>query len=51
MARAFEAQVLPGFTDGTRAPVVDRTFPAVEAPYAHRYMESNENFGKILLVW
>lgn len=51
LARAFEEQVLPGFADGTLAPVMDRTFSAADAAEAHRYMESNESFGKILLKW
>jgi putative PIG3 family NAD(P)H quinone oxidoreductase len=51
LARAFESQVLPGFADDTLAPVVDRTFPAADAGDAHRYMESNRSFGKILLTW
>ena len=32
-------------------PVIDRVFPASDAPDAHRWMESNEGFGKILLRW
>lgn len=51
LARSFEEQVLPGFADGTLSPVIDRTFPAAEAADAHRYMEANESFGKILLKW
>jgi NADPH:quinone reductase-like Zn-dependent oxidoreductase len=30
---------------------VDRTFPAQEAPEAHHYLASNQNFGKVLLLW
>ena len=51
LARAFETQVLPGFDDGALQPVIDRVFPAAKASNAHRYMESNRNFGKILLEW
>jgi len=51
LARAFEARVLSGFDDGSLVPVVDRTFPAADAAEAHRYMEANESFGKILLRW
>lgn len=51
LARSFGEQVLPGFADGTLSPVIDRTFPAAEAADAHRYMEANESFGKILLKW
>lgn len=51
LARAFETHVLPGFDDGTLQPVIDTVFPAAQAADAHRYMESNQNFGKILLEW
>jgi NADPH:quinone reductase-like Zn-dependent oxidoreductase len=51
LARAFETQVLPGFDDDTLHPVIDAIFPAARAAKAHRYMESNQNFGKILLEW
>ncbi len=51
LARAFERDVLPGFQDGTLRPVVDRVFSAEEAAEAHRHMEANRNFGKILLRW
>ncbi len=51
LALAFVEEVLPGFAAGELRPVVDRVFPAHEAADAHRYMEENRNFGKILLGW
>lgn len=51
LARAFERDVLPGFQDETLRPVVDRVFAAEDAAEAHRHMEANRNFGKILLRW
>lgn len=51
LARAFSAEVLPGFAAGELRPVIDRTFPAAEAADAHRWMGENRNFGKILLEW
>jgi NADPH:quinone reductase-like Zn-dependent oxidoreductase len=51
LARAFAAEVLPGFAAGELRPVIDRTFPAAGAAAAHAYMEENRNFGKILLEW
>jgi putative PIG3 family NAD(P)H quinone oxidoreductase len=47
--RAFEKSVLPHIASGRIKVVVDRTFPLAEAAEAHRYMESNANFGKIVL--
>lgn len=51
LARAFEREVLPGFAAGELAPVIDQVFPASAVADAHRRMESNESFGKILLEW
>jgi NADPH2:quinone reductase len=51
LARAFTAEVLPGFDTGELLPVIDRVFPAADVAAAHRVMEANENFGKILLEW
>lgn len=45
----FRQHVLPLFASGKLRPVVDKVFPLSEAAEAHRYMESNANFGKIVL--
>jgi tumor protein p53-inducible protein 3 len=50
LTAAFVKDVLPGFSDGSLRPVVDRTFPLAEAADAHRRMAANENVGKIVLV-
>jgi NADPH:quinone reductase-like Zn-dependent oxidoreductase len=42
-------QVLKHVFSGRIRPVVDRTFPLVEAKAAHEYMEKSEMFGKIVL--
>jgi putative PIG3 family NAD(P)H quinone oxidoreductase len=51
VASAFVRDVLPGFASGELVPVIDRVFPASEVGEAHRLMESNQSFGKILLEW
>ncbi len=51
LAREFEAAVLPGFREGELRPIIEATFPPEQAADAHRLMEANVNFGKLLLVW
>jgi NADPH:quinone reductase len=55
LARAFEARVLPRFEVGEGMgrlrPVVDAILPWREAAEAHRRLESNQSFGKVLLRW
>ena len=46
----FKRHVLPHLVSGSMNPVVDRTFPLEEVADAHRYMETNANFGKIVLT-
>jgi len=40
---------LPLLASGRIQPMIDRTFPLAQAAEAHRYMEENRNFGKIIL--
>jgi NADPH2:quinone reductase len=47
--RAFEKSVLPHIASGRIRAVVDKVLPLAEAAEAHRMMESNSNFGKIVL--
>lgn len=51
LTRAFEERALPLFASGTLQPVVHRVLPADEAPAAHRLLEENRTFGKVLLAW
>ena len=51
LARTFVERVVPDFATGVLEAVVDRIYPAEEAAEAHRWMEGNANFGKILLEW
>jgi putative PIG3 family NAD(P)H quinone oxidoreductase len=50
VARLFERDVMPWLESGAVVPVVDRVFELAEAAEAHRLMESNANFGKLVLV-
>jgi len=47
--RAFEKSVLPHIASGRIRTVVDRVIPLANAADAHRLMEENANFGKIVL--
>ncbi len=40
---------LPRFADGRLLPVIDSVFPVSQAVEGHRHMETNNNFGKIVL--
>jgi NADPH2:quinone reductase len=48
--RLFAEQVVPLLADGTIKPVVDRVYKIEEIREAHARMESNESFGKIVLL-
>lgn len=52
LVKAFTEQILPHFsTEGPQhlLPIVDRVYPMTEIQEAHKYMESNQNMGKIIL--
>lgn len=49
LTQAFIRHAMPLFRSGAIRPIVDRVFDIGDAPEAHRYMESNQNFGKIVL--
>lgn len=50
ITQQFQKHVLPLIADGRIVPVVDREFPLDQVIQAHEYMESNANFGKIILT-
>jgi len=43
-------RLLARAASGDLHPVVDRTFPLAAAAYAHRYIESRQAFGRVLLI-
>jgi putative PIG3 family NAD(P)H quinone oxidoreductase len=48
--RAFSQHVVPLFATGKLRPVTDKVFPISNIQDAHRYQESNQSFGKIVLT-
>jgi len=50
VTRLFAKHVVPLLANGLVKPVIDRTYALEEAREAHARMESNENFGKIVLM-
>jgi len=51
VAREFSDRIIPLFESNRLRPVIDRVFPFSEIRAAHQLMESNSNFGKIVLRW
>jgi len=49
--RLFATQVVPLLADGTIEPVIDSTFPVAQIREAHLRLESNQTFGKIVLLF
>ncbi len=47
---AAKTFVLEGLSDGSLKPIIARTFPFHEIAEAHRYLESNEQFGKVVVT-
>ena len=42
--------VLDGLSSGKLKPIIDKTFSLDEIVEAHRYLESNKQFGKIIVT-
>lgn len=51
LAREFSERMVPLFDSGRLRPVVDRVLSFDEIRDAHRLMQSNGTFGKIVLAW
>ncbi len=49
MARAVK-YLLAALESGSLKPVIDKTFKLEEIVDAHRYLESNQQFGKIVVT-
>ena len=47
---AAKAFVLHGLKSGSLKPVIAKTFPFDQIVEAHRFLESNEQFGKIVVT-
>jgi NADPH:quinone reductase-like Zn-dependent oxidoreductase len=50
LTQEFVRRVLPLIARGRIVPVIDRVYPLADVAEAHRRMEANENFGKIVLA-
>lgn len=51
LARDFSSAVLPLLASGQVSPVVERVFSFDHIADAHRLLESNRTFGKVVLRW
>ncbi len=49
ITRDYREHLEPAIVAGQMRPIIDSVFPLREAAAAHRHMEENRNFGKILL--
>jgi NADPH:quinone reductase len=47
---AMKRYIFDHLADGTLKPKVDRTFPFEQAADAYRYLESNQQVGKIVIT-
>jgi NADPH:quinone reductase-like Zn-dependent oxidoreductase len=46
----FSREVVPLFSTGRLKPVIDSEFPLDDVQAAHRRLDSNQSFGKIVLT-
>ena len=51
LTRSFTDEMLTKFTTGELKPIVDAVLPMAEIQEAHRRMDANETFGKLVLTW
>lgn len=50
IAEAVQHEIWPLFSRGEIQPVIDRCFPLAHAADAHRYLESGQHIGKVILT-
>jgi NADPH2:quinone reductase len=50
LTRVIEARVWPWIEGGKIKPIIDKTFPLVEAGAAHAYLEGGSHVGKVVLT-
>ncbi len=50
VTQAFASEVVPLLADGTLRTTVDSVFPLADIAKAHARLESNETFGKVVIV-
>lgn len=48
--RLFTQNIVPLLASGSVRPVIDKVFQMEEVRAAHQRIESNENFGKVVLM-
>jgi NADPH:quinone reductase-like Zn-dependent oxidoreductase len=51
LAQRFAREVVPLFAAGRLTPVLDAVLPITDIAEAHRRMEANQTFGKLVLTW
>lgn len=51
LTRAFAEEMLDRFATGELKPIIDEVLPMTEIQAAHRRMDANETFGKLVLAW
>ncbi|MEZ4536337.1 MAG: zinc-binding dehydrogenase [Cyanobacteriota/Melainabacteria group bacterium] len=47
--KVLAENIVPLLESGKLRPSIDQVFPLKDAAEAHRYLESNESFGKVIL--
>lgn len=50
LAQRFTQEILPLFEEGRLQPVVEAAFPFAQVAEAHRLLETNRTFGKVVLT-